>query len=142
MTIETETEQERIDKLLQSYHSAGVELMAAKLAAGRLEQEIMALIEENGTPEHPAAGLPSAIFECKVKVTNSYDQSLLIPLKERFTESELDKCYIPEAPGPVIPAHFNMIKTLPIAKVYGARELELIEMAKFPAKRKLEFKVK
>ena len=137
MTIETETEQERIDKLLQSYHSAGVELMAAKLAAGRLEQEIMALIEERG-----GAGLPSAIFECKVKVTNSYDQSLLIPLKERFTESELDKCYIPEAPGPVIPAHFNMIKTLPIAKVYGARELELIEMAKFPAKRKLEFKVK
>ena len=62
MTTETETEQERIDKLLQSYHSAGVELMAAKLAAGRLEQEIMALIEERG-----AAGLPSAIFACKVK---------------------------------------------------------------------------
>ena len=124
--------------LLRLYETADQQLEQAKRTAGLIEQEIFRRADEQG-----ATGIPSDVYECSIKVTNTYDPSLLVPLKEVFTDSELKACYVPAHQETIdVAEKWNATQAWKAARKHGDKALALLERAKTPRGRKLEFRRK
>ncbi len=125
-------------ELLECYASANERLKECRETVGRLEQEIMFRAEARG-----AVGIPSETYDCTIETTYTYDQSVLVLLKEELLDDDLDKCWAPEFTETKIhEARFNMIKLLPMARRYGGKVAETVERSKVATGRKLKFKAK
>jgi hypothetical protein len=126
------------DILLNMYDDALAALAAAREQVGKLEQEILRRADERG-----ATGLPSDIYTCKINTTHTYDPSVLVQLKELLSTDELAQCWVMEHKEWItMPEKWDVRKLLPIARVHGDEALGIVEQAKIPERRRLEFKRK
>lgn len=124
------------EPLLAEYERALRDLEAAKDRVGRLEQSILSLMEERG-----GVGLPSAVYDCELQVSYSYDPSILVALKEVFNDADLAECYTPEHLEPVS-EKWNATQIKKHARRYGDEAQAIVEKAKFASGRRLKFKKK
>lgn len=115
------------EDLLQEYQAANLIIHQNKLLIDLLEYEMHKRMTERGstgmmTERYTASAVPSV----------DYDQHRLLPLKEIFTDADLETCFTPEhTVKTTIPHKFQMTVTKKLGRKYGAEALKLIEAAKF-----------
>jgi hypothetical protein len=127
------------EALLTRYDDLGQSLAKLTEKVGKLKQEIMRRAEARG-----ATGILSDEYICRIKTVNTYDPSILVALKERLDElGELNHCYAPEHQETITVAEkWNVTKLMPIARLIGDEAMAIVERAKVPTRRDLEFKRK
>ena len=114
------------EDLLQEFQAARLVIHHNKLLLDLLEFEMHKRMDERG-----ATGILTERYIASAIPTVDYDQQRLLPLKEVFTDADLQKCFTPEHEETVtIPHKFNMVKTIPLAKRYGAEALKLVTASK------------
>ena len=114
------------EDLLQEYQAANLIIHQNKLLIDLLEYEMHKRMTERGS-----TGIQTERYTASAVPSVGYDQQRLLPLKEVFTDADLQKCFTPEHKVTTTVAHnFNMVKTIPLAKRYGEEALKLIESAR------------
>ncbi len=123
------------EQILGIYAAALQEAEEAKEKTGRLEMEILSRIEASG-----GTAIPSDTFLCEVKITNSYDQTRFIPLKELLNETEMDHCWEIEYERiSITPAKFNTTKLKSVVNKRGGKAKDIFESAQIPGAPSLKF---
>jgi hypothetical protein len=126
------------EELLEQYARADETFRRAQVTLDVLEMELMKRMEARG-----ATGIPSAIFNCELQTTYSYDPSVLTPLKEMFLDTDLKACYIPEHPETVtVTEKWDARKVIPLAKRHSQAAQNIVERAKVVSRRKVVFERK
>ena len=120
-------------QLLAQYQDSRTAVSAALIAKCHLEQEIYLRMEVRG-----AKAIPDETFICEITQNSVYDQGSFSPLLEIFNELDLNTCYIPEHTAPV-PAKWQTIRVLALARRYGNAALAIVEKARIPGPRNLNF---
>ena len=114
------------ENLLQEYQATRLVIYQNKLLLDKLEYEM-----HKRMTEREATGILTERYVASAIPSVGYDQQRLLPLKEVFTDADLQKCFTPEHEEKITVAdNFNMVKTIPLAKRYGAEALKLIESAR------------
>jgi len=114
------------EDLLQEHQAANLIVHQNKLLIGLLEFEMHKRMTDRGS-----TGIQTERYIASAVPSVTYDQGRLIPLKEVFTDADLEKCFTPEyTETTTVAPRFNMVKAIPLAKRYGAEALKLIESAK------------
>ena len=91
--------------------------------------------------ERGAIGIPSDVFACELKTTNTYDSSRLAPLKELLSGNELEAVFIPEHQETITVAEkWKTVSLLAVARRHGGAVLRLVEEAKVVGAPRLSFK--
>ena len=123
------------DQLLGAYAATLQEAAEAQERAGRLEQTILRRIQANG-----GTAIPSDTFICELKVSNSYDQTKWIPLKEILNDTEMGRCFESEwVEQKVHPARFKTVQLKAIVNKRGGRAREIFESSLIPGAPILKF---
>lgn len=124
------------DKLLEEYHATKVLLDYNRQQLHLLEAAMHRRMTERG-----AIGLQSERFQLEVKNQYDYQQPLLAPLLEIFTETDIKACYVPEhIVEKTILADWDLVKTKPLAKRYGSEALNIVDSARYIKSRRLALK--
>jgi aspartate-semialdehyde dehydrogenase len=126
------------DLILTAYAQAREKLAEARERVERLEQQILAIIDERH-----ATGIPSSKYNCQLQVVNSYSPEVLVSLKEVLSAEELADCYTPEHPETVtVPEKWSVTKLLPIARQHGDSVMAVLARARVPSRRSIKFEVR
>jgi hypothetical protein len=126
------------DLILTAYAQAREKLTEAKERCERLEQQIMAIIDERH-----ATGIPSTKYNCQLQVVNSYSPEVLVSLKEILSSEELATCYTSEHSETVtVPEKWSVTKLLPIARQHGDSVMAILDRARVPSRRSIKFEVR
>mgnify|MGYP001598134621 CR=1 FL=1 len=114
------------------------ELRSCQVTIGHIEQEIWQRMEARG-----AKGIPDDTFVCEDATRNTYNQELLMPLKEVLIASELANCFIPRHEETyVVPDKWDIVQVRVAAKRSGAEALAIVDKARAPGARQLKFERK
>lgn len=123
------------EQKLKVYAAALLDLAEAKETAERIEIDIINDIVASG-----GTAIPSDIFICELKVTNSYDQTRFIPLKEELNDTEMGHCWEPEYDKlTIVPAKFNTVKLKAVVNKRGGKAKDIFEGAMLPGAPSLKF---
>lgn len=130
--------------MLTAYENVKERLEFERDHLNRLEQEIFRRIQERGGTSLPNADENGEqIWTCEQETKYEYDHSKFTPLKEMLNSTELYKCWTPEriVTEPVtVPAKWDTTKLKAVARRHSAEAVALVEAARVPTGRKLNFR--
>ena len=128
--------------MLTAYENVKERLEFERDHLNRLEQEIFRRIQERGGTSLPNADENGEqIWTCEQVDSYSYDYSKFTPLKEMLNETELRKCYLPRHKREIeIEEKWVTTSLKAVARKHSAEAVALVEAARVPTGRKLNFR--
>ena len=129
--------------LMEEHEKNLVALAKIQEKTNKSEQRLFQAITDNGGTALPNADENGEqIWVCKQVDSYSYDHSRFTPLLEKFNATELARCYTPKETvmeSVTYPAKWRTQQLKAVAKEHGDGAPEMVEAARVPTGRKLEF---